>query len=65
MVLIRVHRDHDLVLEFDSLAARKKFLNKMEGFLSGLKKHLIIVQVSDVVYFIINLRAFYLEIPHS
>lgn len=51
MVLIRVHRDHDLVLEFDSLAARKKFLNKMEGFLSGLKKHLIIVQVSDVVYF--------------
>ncbi|KAL1463002.1 hypothetical protein WDU94_014795 [Cyamophila willieti] len=44
MVLIRVHRDHDLVLEFDSLAARKKFLNKMEGFLNGMKKHLIIVQ---------------------
>nr|XP_018912484.1 PREDICTED: dual oxidase isoform X2 [Bemisia tabaci] len=44
MVLIRVPRDHDLVLEFDSSAARRKFLSKMEGFLNSHKKHLIVVQ---------------------
>lgn len=33
MVLVRVPRDHDLVLEFDSEASRKKFLNKLEQLL--------------------------------
>lgn len=45
LVLVRVPRDHDLVLEFDSLAARRKFLSKMEAFLAQQKKHLITVQV--------------------
>ena len=40
MLLVRVPRDYDLVLEFDSSASRKKFLNKLEHFLTGQKKHL-------------------------
>lgn len=45
MLLIRVPRDHDLVLELDSLGCRKKFLNKFEIFLSANKKSLITTQV--------------------
>lgn len=44
LVLVRVPRDHDLVLEFDSLAARRKFVSKMEAFLAMQKKHLVTVQ---------------------
>ena len=40
MVLIRVLKDHDLVLEFSYVAARKKFLAKLENFLTGQKKNL-------------------------
>ncbi|XP_063910993.1 dual oxidase isoform X1 [Zophobas morio] len=45
MVLIRVPRDHDLVIELDSIGSRKKFLTKLELFLSSNKKTLIITQV--------------------
>ncbi|XP_073969944.1 dual oxidase isoform X3 [Rhodnius prolixus] len=44
MVLIRVPRDHDLVLEFDTLSARRKFINKLDAFLTSQKKHLVILQ---------------------
>lgn len=40
MVLIRVLKDHDLVLEFSYVAERKKFLAKLENFLQGHKKSL-------------------------
>lgn len=40
MVLIRAHKDHDLVLEFDSIHSRSKFVSKMEGFLRGYQKTL-------------------------
>lgn len=43
MILIRSPRDHDLVLQFDNIAARKKFLSKLEGFLLNLKKTLEII----------------------
>ena len=39
-VLIRVLKDHDLVLEFGYTGERKKFLGKMEDFLQGQKKSL-------------------------
>lgn len=45
MVLIRVPRDHDLVLEFDTIGSRKKFITKMELFLSSNKKNLNCSQV--------------------
>ena len=38
MLLIRVPRDHDLVLEFESVQSRSKFLAKLEGFLRSIKK---------------------------
>ena len=40
MVLIRVLKDHDLVLEFSYVAERKKFLSKLENFLQGQQKNL-------------------------
>lgn len=40
MILVRVPRDHDLVLEFDTIAARRKFLGKLEAFLATHKKTL-------------------------
>ena len=40
MLLVRVPRDYDLVLEFDSNASRKRFLHKLETFLTSNKKHL-------------------------
>lgn len=43
MVLIRSPRDHDLVLQFDNIGTRKKFLTKLEEFLIGLKKTLEII----------------------
>lgn len=44
-VLIRAPRDYDLVLEFDSIGSRKKFVAKLEIFLSSHKKTLIRTQV--------------------
>ncbi|XP_075237286.1 dual oxidase isoform X2 [Lycorma delicatula] len=44
LVLIRVPRDHDLVLEFDSISARRKFISKLESFLTSQKKHLVTLQ---------------------
>ena len=38
MVMLRNKKDHDLVLEFDNEASRKKFLNKFEQFLASFGK---------------------------
>ena len=38
MALLKVPNSHDLVLEFESDPSRKRFLVKLEGFMSGLKK---------------------------
>ncbi|KAG8223936.1 hypothetical protein J437_LFUL003744, partial [Ladona fulva] len=40
MALLRVPKDHDLVLEFDSTGSRRKFLTKLEAFLASHKKRL-------------------------
>ena len=45
MMLIRVNKDHDLVLEFSSANERKKFLAKLENFLQSHKKNLETVPV--------------------
>lgn len=45
MLLIHVPRDHDLVIELDSIGSRKKFLNKLELFLTSNKKSLVSTQV--------------------
>lgn len=45
MVLVHVPRDHDLVLELESVGTKKKFLNKLELFLTSHKKNLICNQV--------------------
>ncbi|PSN44387.1 Dual oxidase [Blattella germanica] len=46
LILIRAHRDHDLVLEFDTPAARRKFVSKLEAFLNSHKKRLTSVHSS-------------------
>ncbi|XP_022920959.2 dual oxidase [Onthophagus taurus] len=45
LVLIRVPKDHDLVLEFDNIGSRKKFIHKLEMFLASNKKNLNTKQV--------------------
>ncbi|GFS70288.1 dual oxidase [Nephila pilipes] len=45
MVLVRSPRDHDLVLQFRSEALRKKFLSRLESFLSSSKKSLELLPV--------------------
>jgi len=40
MMLISVHKDHDLVLEFSNVNERKKLLTKLETFLQSYKKRL-------------------------
>lgn len=40
MVLIRPNVDHDLVLEFDTEAARRKFIHKLEQFMQSIKKEI-------------------------
>ena len=40
MLLLRVFKDHDLVLEFSYIGERKKFLAKLENFLTSHKKNL-------------------------
>lgn len=44
LLLLRVPRDHDLVLELDSIGSRKKFITKLESFLTSHKKNLVCVQ---------------------
>lgn len=46
LVLIRVSREHDLVLEMDSVASRRKFLVKLDTFLAQHKKALNLSQVT-------------------
>ncbi|XP_076302111.1 dual oxidase-like [Lasioglossum baleicum] len=46
LVLLRIPRDYDLVLELDSLASRRKFIAKLEAFLASHKKHFTLSQVS-------------------
>lgn len=45
LVLIRVPREHDLVLEMDTIASRRKFLVKLDTFLAQHKKALNLSQV--------------------
>lgn len=45
LVLIRVPRDHDLVLELDTIGSRKKFMMKLELFLNSNKKNFVCDQV--------------------
>ncbi|XP_045463309.1 dual oxidase [Harmonia axyridis] len=46
VILIKVPRDHDMVVELDSIGSRKKFMNKLEIFLSSNKKNLVCSQVA-------------------
>lgn len=55
-VLIRAPRDYDLVLEFDSIGSRKKFVTKLEIFLSSYKKTLIRTQVRNEYNFRLVIR---------
>lgn len=54
LVLIRVQREHDLVLEMDSVASRRKFLVKLDTFLAQHKKALNLTQVRPTKYFHLN-----------
>lgn len=45
MILMKVPQSYDLVLEFDSEPSRKRFLMKMESFVSGLRKSIEMVPV--------------------
>lgn len=45
MILLHVPKDHDLVLEFDSVGGKKKFMAKLELFLNSNKKSLLVTQV--------------------
>lgn len=38
LILLRIPWDYDLVLELDSLASRRKFIAKLETFLTSQKK---------------------------
>ncbi|XP_044015108.1 dual oxidase isoform X1 [Aphidius gifuensis] len=46
LVLLRIPRDYDLVLELDSLNSREKFIAKLETFVSSHKKIISIVQTN-------------------
>ncbi|XP_066157034.1 dual oxidase isoform X2 [Euwallacea fornicatus] len=45
MLLLHVPKDHDLVLEFDSVGGKRKFLAKLELFLNSNKKNFLLTQV--------------------
>lgn len=45
LVLVRAPREHDLVLEMDSAASRRKFLLKLDTFLAQHKKAMNLTQV--------------------
>lgn len=42
LVLLRIHNDHDLVLELETVGARRKFVKKLEDFLILHKKEMSI-----------------------
>lgn len=44
LVLLRIPRDYDLVLELDSLNSRRKFIAKLEVFLRSHNKQFILSQ---------------------
>ena len=44
-ILLRVHNDHDLVLELESASARRKFVKKLEDFLQFHKKDMSMTEV--------------------
>jgi len=46
LVLLRIPRDYDLVLELDSLASRRKFIAKLEAFLASQKKHFTLTPIA-------------------
>ncbi|XP_065342525.1 dual oxidase [Cloeon dipterum] len=46
MILIRVPRDYDLVLEFDNLGLRKKFMHKLDTFLTTHKIKIEVIPVN-------------------
>ncbi|XP_024941006.1 dual oxidase isoform X3 [Cephus cinctus] len=46
LVLLRIPRDYDLVLELDSLGSRRKFITKLEAFLTSHKKHFTLIQTN-------------------
>lgn len=48
-VLLRHHNDHDLVLEFESVSSQKKFLKKLEDFLSLHKKEMRVTELTSEV----------------
>ncbi|CAH1982304.1 unnamed protein product [Acanthoscelides obtectus] len=45
MILIHIPRDHDLVLEMETVGIKKKFMNKLELFLHQSKKNIELTQV--------------------
>lgn len=46
LVLLRIPRDYDLVLELDSLGSRRKFIAKLETFLNSHKKQYSLSQTN-------------------
>ncbi len=55
MVLLKVPRSHDLVLEFESEPARRRFLTKLEAFADGLRKAL---EMTPVYKYILKFASF-------
>lgn len=45
-VLLRQSQDHDLVLELETLSARRKFIKKLEDFLALHKKEMTLYEVN-------------------
>lgn len=45
-ILLRHPNDHDLVLELETLGARRKFVKKLEDFLALHKKEMTLLEVS-------------------
>lgn len=45
LILIRVPKDHDLVLELDTIGSKRKFISKLEIFLTSNKINMICTQV--------------------
>lgn len=49
-MLLRQQNDHDLVLEFETVSLQKKFLKKLEDFLSLHKKDMKVNElISDIM----------------
>lgn len=49
-MLLRQQNDHDLVLEFETVSSQKKFLKKLEDFLSLHKKDMKVTELnSDIM----------------